>query len=62
MYDSAKNKTSRDLDIEHLECAYIECPSDPEFLNVSNLYKRILKDIGKQPGNFPYFLGSRLPF
>lgn len=57
VYDSAKNKKSRDLDIEYLECAYIESPSDPNFLTIANIYKKILKDLGKTPGNFPYFLG-----
>ncbi|MFX1450479.1 MAG: hypothetical protein ACFFCM_06540 [Promethearchaeota archaeon] len=57
VYDSAKNKKSRDLDIDYLECAYIECPSDPNFLNIINIYKKIIKDLGVIPRNFPYFLG-----
>ena len=57
VYDSAKNKKSRDLDIEYLESSYIECPSDSNFLNVSNLYKKILGDLGQQSGSFPYLLG-----
>ena len=48
---------SKDLNIEYLECAYIECPSDPNFLNIIDLYKKILMDLGTTPGSFPYFLG-----
>ena len=57
VYDSAKNKKSRDLDIEYLECAYIECPSDYKFFSIINIYRKILRDLGKNPGNFPYILG-----
>ena len=37
VYDSAKNKKSRDLEIDYLECAYIECPSDYRFINIKNI-------------------------
>ncbi|MGQ4876778.1 MAG: hypothetical protein ACP6IY_22145, partial [Promethearchaeia archaeon] len=57
IYNSAKNKRSRDLDIDYLECAYLDCPSEEKFLNIINIYKRILRDLGKTPGNFPYILG-----
>lgn len=57
VYDSAKNKKSRDLEIDYLECAYIECPSDAKFLNIINIYQKILKDLGKAPGQYPYLLG-----
>ncbi|MHA1284816.1 MAG: hypothetical protein ACTSQP_20125, partial [Promethearchaeota archaeon] len=57
IYNSAKNKRSRDLDIDYLECAYLDCPSEEKFLNIVNIYKRILRDLGKTPGNFPYILG-----
>lgn len=59
VYDSAKHKKSTDLEIDYLECAYIECPSDPQFITVSALYKKILEDLGDTPGNFPYFLGFK---
>lgn len=59
VYDSAKNKKSKDLEIDYLECAYIEGPSDYNFLNIINIYKKILRDLGKTPGNFPYFLGFK---
>jgi len=57
VYDSAKNKKSKDLDIDYIESSYIECPSDPNFLNVVNIYKKILRDLGPQSGSFPYLLG-----
>lgn len=57
VYDSVKNKKSRDLDIDFLECAYIESPSNEDYLNVENIYKRIINDLGKTPGNFPYQIG-----
>ncbi len=59
VYDSSKSKKSRDLEIDYLECAYIECPSDSNFLNIINIYNKILKDLGKTPGNFPYLLGFK---
>ncbi|MHA1724400.1 MAG: hypothetical protein ACTSXH_06105 [Promethearchaeota archaeon] len=57
VYDSVKNKKSRDLDIDFLECAYIESPSNENYLNLENIYKRIIHDLGKTPGNFPYLIG-----
>ena len=57
VYNSAKNKKSRDLDIEYLESTYIECPTDPSFLSISNFYRMIIKDMGRTPGNYPYELG-----
>lgn len=57
VYNSVKNKKSRDLEIDYLECAYLECPSDYRFVNIMNIYKKILNDLGTSPGNFPYFLG-----
>ena len=57
VYDSSKNKTSRDLDIDFLESAYIESPSNSSFLNLMVFYRKILADLGNPSGNFPYQLG-----
>jgi len=59
VYDSAKHKHSRDLDVDYLESSYIECPSDPQFLKISTIYGKILEDLGTAPGSFPYFIGYK---
>lgn len=59
VYDSAKTKNSRDLDIDYLECAYLEAPSEPSLLNIRTLYQKIISDLGKSPGNFPYQIGFK---
>lgn len=57
VYDSAKNKKSKDLDIDYLECSYFDCPSELKFLTITNFYQKIFNDLGNPPSNFPYFLG-----
>ena len=59
IYDSAKNKKSRDLDIDYLECAYLEAPSEVDSLNIVTLYRKIIIDLGNSPGNFPYQIGYK---
>ena len=59
IYDSAKNKKSRDLDIDYLECAYLEAPSEVDSLNIVTLYRKIIVDLGNSPGNFPYQIGYK---
>ena len=52
VYDSAKRKRSKDLDIDYLECSYFECPSDLKFLTISRFYQNIIRDLGTSPGSF----------
>jgi len=59
VYDSAKTKKSRDLEIDYLECAYLESPSEPSLLNINTLYQKIISDLGNSPGNFPYQIGFK---
>jgi hypothetical protein len=56
LYNKAKNQKSKDLNIEHIEANYVECPTDPEFLNIQNLYKWIMEDFGDKNVAYPYYL------
>nr|MDO8119610.1 hypothetical protein [Candidatus Sigynarchaeota archaeon] len=56
VYKSAKYKKSIDLDVQHIEANYVECPADPAFLNVQNLYKRVMEDFGDIAGAYPYYI------
>ncbi len=59
IYNKIRNGHSRDLDVDHLEGAYINIPADPRYLTISYIYKKIIEDLGDSPESYPYFLGFK---
>ena len=59
IYNKIRSGESSDLDVDHLEAAYINIPADPRYLTIEYIYKKVIEDLGDGPENYPYFLGFR---
>jgi len=59
VYNKIRNGHSGDLDVDHIESAYINIPADPRYLTISYIYKKIIENLGDSPETYPYFLGFK---